>query len=80
MYQSILLWARIFIDCERCNSSTSQLGCRVELPMYVSLAAMVRLVHPTGKKGIVQACSRTETLHDYIPQCLDDPQTDHDEG
>ena len=57
-YRSIILRPRIFIDCERCDTSTSILGCNVGLPIYVSPAAMARLAHPAGEEGIAQACGR----------------------
>lgn len=43
VYRSILLRPRIFIDCEKCDLSTSILGCEVASPVYVSPAAMARL-------------------------------------
>ena len=42
-YRSILLRPRIFIDCEKCDLSTTLLGCKVGMPIYVSPAAMARL-------------------------------------
>jgi len=42
-YRSILLRPRIFVDCEKCDLSTTLLGCRVGLPIYISPAAMARL-------------------------------------
>lgn len=42
-YRSILLRPRIFIDCEKCDLSTSIIGCKVGIPIFVSPAAMARL-------------------------------------
>lgn len=61
-YRSILLRPRIFIDCERCDVSTSIIGCKVGLPIYISPAAMARLAHPAGEEGIAQACSKFDAL------------------
>ena len=58
VYKSILLRPRIFIDCEECDTSTTLLGHRVNLPVYVSPAAMARLAHPAGEHGIAQACGK----------------------
>ncbi|KAI9815779.1 MAG: hypothetical protein M1827_002175 [Pycnora praestabilis] len=58
VYKSILLRPRIFIDCEKCDTSTTFLGNHVRLPVYVSPAAMARLAHPTGEAGIAQACGK----------------------
>lgn len=61
-YRSILLRPRIFIDCEKCDLSTSLIGNPVGLPLYVSPAAMARLAHPTGETGIAKACSKFGAL------------------
>lgn len=61
-YRSILLRPRIFVDCERCDTSTTLLGLRVGLPVYVSPAAMARLGHPAGEAGIARACGRYGVL------------------
>ncbi|MCJ1477371.1 hypothetical protein MMC13_006042 [Lambiella insularis] len=57
-YGSILLRPRIFVDCEKCDLSTTFLGHKVGSPIFVSPAAMARLAHPSGEAGIAQACSR----------------------
>ncbi|KAI9792966.1 MAG: hypothetical protein M1816_001288 [Peltula sp. TS41687] len=61
-YRSILLRPRIFIDCERCNTSTTLLGHRVGLPVYASPTAAARFAHPTGEAGIGQACGTYRLL------------------
>ncbi len=61
-YRSIILRPRIFIDCEQCNTETTIIGFKVDLPIYVSPAAMARLAHPTGEAGIAKACSRFGAL------------------
>ena len=58
VYRNILLRPRIFVDCTACDTSTSFLGHAVNLPLYVSPAAMARLAHPDGEWGIAQACSK----------------------
>jgi isopentenyl diphosphate isomerase/L-lactate dehydrogenase-like FMN-dependent dehydrogenase len=57
-YRSILLRPRIFVDCEQCDISTTFLGHKVGMPIYVSPAAMARLAHPSGEVGIAKACAR----------------------
>lgn len=42
-YLSILLQPRIFIDCELCDPSTTIMGSKVGLPIFVSPVAMARL-------------------------------------
>jgi L-lactate dehydrogenase (cytochrome) len=58
VYRQILLRPRIFVDCTRCDTSTTFLGHKVSLPIYVSPAAMARLAHPDGEWGIAQACEK----------------------
>jgi L-lactate dehydrogenase (cytochrome) len=63
VYKSILLRPRVFIDCTNCDSSTTLLkSFKVQIPIFVSPAAMARLGHPAGEKGIAQACSKFGAL------------------
>ncbi|KAL3419335.1 mitochondrial cytochrome b2 [Phlyctema vagabunda] len=57
VYKQILLRPRVFVDCTRCDTSTTLLGHKVGLPLYVSPAAMARLGHPAGEHGIAQGIS-----------------------
>lgn len=57
VYQSILLRPRMFVDCTKCDTTTTILGHRLEVPFYASPAAMARLAHPDGERGIAQACA-----------------------
>ncbi|KUJ15189.1 mitochondrial cytochrome b2 [Mollisia scopiformis] len=57
VYRSILFRPRIFVDCRKCDTSTSLLGHRVGTPLYVSPTATARLAHPTGEKGIAEGIS-----------------------
>jgi isopentenyl diphosphate isomerase/L-lactate dehydrogenase-like FMN-dependent dehydrogenase/predicted heme/steroid binding protein len=58
VYRDILLRPRVFVDCTDCDLSTTVLGHRVGLPIYVSPAAMARLAHPDGEHGIAKAAAR----------------------
>jgi isopentenyl diphosphate isomerase/L-lactate dehydrogenase-like FMN-dependent dehydrogenase len=58
VYRDILLRPRVFIDCTVCDMSTTLLGHKVGLPIYVAPAAMARLAHPDGEHGIAKAASR----------------------
>lgn len=55
VYRNILLRPRMFVDCTKCDSTTTLLGHKVGLPLFVSPAAMARLGHPDGEHGIAQA-------------------------
>lgn len=58
VYKQSLLRPRIFVDCTKCDTSTTLLGHKVGIPLYVSPAAMARLAHPAGEQGIAQGISQ----------------------
>ncbi|KAF2092878.1 hypothetical protein NA57DRAFT_81810 [Rhizodiscina lignyota] len=62
VYRQILLRPRIFVDCTNCDTSTTFLGHKVNLPIYVSPAAMARLAHPAGENGIAKAAAKYGAL------------------
>ncbi|KAI1482553.1 FMN-dependent dehydrogenase-domain-containing protein [Daldinia eschscholtzii] len=62
VYKDILLRPRVFIDCTKCDTSTTLLGHKVDIPIFVAPAAMARLGHPDGEAGIARACSRFNAL------------------
>lgn len=62
VYKQILLRPRVFIDCTRCDTSTTLLGHKAGTPLYVSPAAMARLAHPDGEHGIAQGISQFGAL------------------
>jgi L-lactate dehydrogenase (cytochrome) len=58
VYSSILLRPRVFVDITKCDTSTTILGNKVNIPLFVSPAAMARLGHPDGEQGIARACNK----------------------
>lgn len=64
VYQKILLRPRVFIDCTKCDTSTSFLQGTIKsnIPFYVSPAAQARLSHPDGEGAIAQACAQFGAL------------------
>ncbi|KAH7121378.1 FMN-dependent dehydrogenase-domain-containing protein [Dactylonectria macrodidyma] len=62
IFKSILLRPRVFVDCTHCSLSTTLLGNRVGLPIFIAPAAMAKLAHPSGEAGIAAACSRLNAL------------------
>jgi isopentenyl diphosphate isomerase/L-lactate dehydrogenase-like FMN-dependent dehydrogenase/predicted heme/steroid binding protein len=56
IYSKVLLRPRIFVDVVKVDTSSSIQGLKTTLPLFVSPAAMARLAHPTGERGIAQAC------------------------
>lgn len=47
---------RVLKDVSSVNTRTRILGCDVQVPLFVSPAAMARLVHPEGEKAMAAAC------------------------
>ncbi|KIW93013.1 uncharacterized protein Z519_06862 [Cladophialophora bantiana CBS 173.52] len=58
VYRQILLRPRVFVNCQDCDLRTTFLGYQLDLPIFVSPAAMARLAHPDGEWGIAQACKK----------------------
>ncbi|KAI7111435.1 hypothetical protein KC316_g14645 [Hortaea werneckii] len=47
---------RIFVDCSRVDTSTTLVGNKVDVPFFISPAAMARLGHSDGEAGMARAC------------------------
>ncbi|OAX84619.1 hypothetical protein ACJ72_01015 [Emergomyces africanus] len=47
---------RVLRNVKEANTKTKILGCDVNLPLFVSPAAMVKLIHPDGELAIARAC------------------------
>ncbi|KAF3388718.1 Cytochrome b2 [Penicillium rolfsii] len=62
-YRSILLRPRILVNVKECDLSTTILGQKVGLPIFVSPMAMARLAHPAGEAGISAACGNFGAMH-----------------
>jgi isopentenyl diphosphate isomerase/L-lactate dehydrogenase-like FMN-dependent dehydrogenase len=62
VYRQILLRPRVFVDCTKCDTSSTILGHKVGIPLYVAPAAMARLGHPDGEHGIAKGISRFGAL------------------
>ncbi|KAA8910346.1 hypothetical protein TRICI_004144 [Trichomonascus ciferrii] len=58
IYKSVLLRPRVFQDVTKVNTESSIGGYKTTLPVFVSPAAMARLAHPIGEKGIAHACGK----------------------
>lgn len=63
VYRSILLRPRVFVDVKQCDLSTTILGHKVGLPIFVSPMAMACLAHPAGEAGISTACGVFNAMH-----------------
>lgn len=58
VYKDISLRPRVFVDVKKCDMSTTLLGQKVDLPVFVAPAAMARLAHPDGELGIAKAAAQ----------------------
>lgn len=74
VYRTILLRPRIFVNCEKCDTSTTLLGYKLGTPLYVSPAAMARLGHPAGEKGIAEGVSSFGALQIISNQASMSPE------
>lgn len=58
VYRDILLRPRVLVDCTDCDMSTSVLGHGIGLPLFIAPAAMARLAHADGERGMARAAAR----------------------
>jgi L-lactate dehydrogenase (cytochrome) len=65
MLDRIWLRPRVMRNVKEVSTRSSMLGCDVDFPLFVSPAAMAKLVHPDGEKAIAAACATHK-----IPQCV----------
>ena len=62
VYRNLVLRPRMLIDVSHCDISTSLLGHKTAIPIYVSPSAAAQLAHPTGERGIAKAISQFGAL------------------
>ncbi|KJZ73529.1 hypothetical protein HIM_07085 [Hirsutella minnesotensis 3608] len=58
VYRDLILRPRVFVDCTACDLSTTILGHKVNVPFFIAPAAMARLAHPDGERGMARAAAR----------------------
>jgi L-lactate dehydrogenase (cytochrome) len=64
-YADIGLRPRILVNVKDVDTRTSMLGVEMAVPIFCAPAAMAKMVHPEGEKGIAKGCRRVG-----IPQCI----------
>ncbi|KAI9049239.1 hypothetical protein LZ554_007086 [Drepanopeziza brunnea f. sp. 'monogermtubi'] len=64
-YADIGLRPRILVDVKDVDTSTKMLGQNMSVPIFCSPAAMAKMVHPDGEKGLARGCKNSG-----IPQCV----------
>ena len=58
MMDRILLRPRVLRNVTRVDTRTKILGCQTGLPLFVSPAAMAKMVHPEGELAMARGCAR----------------------
>ncbi|KAH8892129.1 hypothetical protein GQ53DRAFT_863875 [Thozetella sp. PMI_491] len=58
MFDRIWIRPRILRDVKTVDTKTSMLGCSVELPLFISPAAMAKMAHPEGELAMAKACGK----------------------
>ena len=67
-YAKISLRPRMMKDVSSINTKATILGCKTGIPIFVSPAAMARLVHEDGEKAIARACGPQNVIHSISTQ------------
>lgn len=65
VYADISFRPRILVNVKDVNTSTTMLGQKLRLPLFCAPAAMAKMVHPEGEKGLARGCKATG-----IAQCV----------
>lgn len=65
LFDRIWFRPRVMRDVKNVDTSTRILGCNVNLPFYISPAAMAKLVHPDGELAMARGCAEQG-----IAQCV----------
>lgn len=64
-FSRIWMRPRILRNVKNVDTSTTMLGHKIGAPLFVSPAALAKLVHPSGELGIAAGCVKNR-----IPQCI----------
>ncbi|KAF1347814.1 cytochrome b2 [Delphinella strobiligena] len=64
-FSRIWMRPRILRDVKKVDTSATMLGHKIGAPLFVSPAALAKLVHPSGELGIAVGCVKNR-----IPQCI----------
>lgn len=64
-YADIGLRPRVLVNVKVVDTTTSMLGIKMDVPIFCAPAAMAKMVHPDGEKGIAKGCRSKG-----IPQCI----------
>lgn len=62
-FERIMFRPRLLRDVKGVNTQTTILGHQASVPIFVSPAAMVKMIHPEGEKAIARGCRASQ-----IPQ------------
>jgi len=56
IYDKVWFRPRLLRDVRNINTKTKILGCDSDFPLFISPAALAKLVHPEGEKAMARAC------------------------
>lgn len=56
MFDRIWWRPRLLRNVKEINTKTTILGCETSIPLFISPAALAKLVHPEGEKAMARAC------------------------
>ncbi|KAI5121350.1 hypothetical protein M0805_000658 [Coniferiporia weirii] len=61
-FSRLFFHARVLRPISVCDPSTTILGYKSSIPLFVSAAALAKLGHPAGEANITRGCGRTGTI------------------
>ena len=64
-FNRIWMRPRVLRNVKDIDTSTTMLGHKIGAPIFVSPAALAKLVHPSGEQGIAGGCAKLA-----VPQCI----------
>jgi L-lactate dehydrogenase (cytochrome) len=65
MFNRLWFRPRALVDVSQVDTRASMMGCPMELPVFVSPAALARMAHPEGEKELARGVEARS-----IPQCI----------
>lgn len=62
MFDRIWFRPRLMRDVRQVSTRSKILGCDVDFPLFISPAALAKLVHPDGEKAMARGCVAKSTI------------------
>lgn len=61
-FHRIWLRPRVMVDVAKIDMSTSMLGTKVNMPLYITATALGKLGHPDGEKVLTRAANKRNVI------------------